>query len=319
MASFERYQAENRPKKRHRSPARDEIDDLVRGVCGAFLFGAPLLYTMEVWWVGSSASPPWLLLILLLTFAVVYLINRTEGFRKARTASEREAVASTVEAVAIGLVCAAITLIVLRQVTLQTNLSGAIGQIVFESVPFSLGVALANQFLGHKEEPEKGEQEAENSDAASSDTANSEEEPPPEQLFADDDLNATIADIGATLIGAMVIALSIAPTDEVPVLVAAVEDSWLILIVMVSLILSYCIVFQANFTQQGERRRHRGWFQKPLSETLFAYLISLIAAAFMLAFFRQIDFNTPWDLAFSHILILGLPATIGGAAGRLTL
>ncbi len=301
MAASERHQAKNR----QRSAARDEIDDIVRGVCGAFLFGAPLLYTMEVWWVGSSASPPWLLLVLLLTFAVVYLINRTEGFRKNQTSSEQAAIASAVEAVAIGLVCATITLIVLRQITLQTNLSGAIGQIVFESVPFSLGVTLANQFLDQKEETDQDTSPA--------------KQPPQEQIFADDSLNATIADIGATLIGAMVIALSIAPTDEVPVLVAAIEDSGLILLVVVSLILSYCIVFQANFTQQGKRRRHRGWFQKPLSETLFAYLISLIAAAFMLGFFRQIDFTTPWDLAFRHILVLGLPATIGGAAGRLTL
>lgn len=307
MAFSRRHQA----KKRQVSLLKRELDDLVRGICGAFLFGAPLLYTMEVWWVGSSASPPWLLLALLLTLFTVYLINRTEGFRKIHSHREGEAIANAIEAVAIGLICAAVTLIVLRQITAQTNLSGAIGQIIFESVPFSLGVALANQFLGNSAdaEPESsqpGSSQGEDADA-------------PEHFFEDDDLNETIADTGATLVGAMVIAISIAPTDEVIVLVAAVEDSWLILIVMVSLLLSYCIVFQANFTQQGQRRLHQGWFQKPLSETLFAYLVSLVAAALMLVFFKQIDLNTPWDLAFREILILGLPATLGGAAGRLAL
>jgi hypothetical protein len=31
---------------------------IIRGACGGFLFGIPLLYTMEVWWVGSLAKPP---------------------------------------------------------------------------------------------------------------------------------------------------------------------------------------------------------------------------------------------------------------------
>jgi putative integral membrane protein (TIGR02587 family) len=307
MAFSRRHQAQ----KRQVSLLKRELDDLVRGICGAFLFGAPLLYTMEVWWVGSSASPPWLLLALLLTLFTVYLINRTEGFRKIHSHREGEAIANAIEAVAIGLICAAITLIVLRQITAQTNLSGAVGQIVFESVPFSLGVALANQFLGNSADaaPESSQPGSSQSKAADA----------PEHFFEDDDLNETIADTGATLVGAMVIAISIAPTDEVIVLVAAVEDSWLILIVMVSLLLSYCIVFQANFTQQGQRRLHQGWFQKPLSETLFAYLVSLAAAALMLVFFKQIDLNTPWDLAFREILILGFPATLGGAAGRLAL
>jgi putative integral membrane protein (TIGR02587 family) len=303
------FSRKRRAKKPNISGFKREIDDIVRGICGGFLFGAPLLYTMEVWWVGSSVSPQWLLLVLLLTFGVVYLITRTEGFRKTQGRKERDAIASAVEAVAIGLMCAAITLIILQQITVQTNFSGALGQIIFESVPFSLGVALANQFLQNAEE---GTSQAEK-------PAQSNQSDRPEKLFVDDNLNETIADTGATLIGAMVIALSIAPTDEVTVLVAAVDNSWLILIVMLSLILSYCIVFEANFTQQGKRRLHQGWFQKPLSETLFSYLVSLVAAALMLGFFRQINASTPWELAFRQILILGLPATIGGAAGRLAL
>lgn len=298
-------------KRRQVSLFQHEVDDLVRGICGAFLFGAPLLYTMEVWWIGSSVEPPRLLLVLLLTFAVVYLMSRTEGFRKVRARREREAIANAVEAIAIGLICAAITLIVLQQITFETNLSGALGQIIFESVPFSVGVALANQFLGHKQEADPDDQDNQG-DRTDEGSATSHEP-------SGDNLNATLADMGATAVGAMVLGLSIAPTDEVPMLVSSVEDAWLIPLVIISLILSYCIVFQANFTEQGQRRLHQGWFQKPLSETLFSYLISLVAAAFMLSFFQQIDLSTPWDLAFRQILVLGLPTTIGGAAGRLAI
>ncbi len=292
-------------KKRRASALKHEIDDLVRGVCGGFLFGVPLLYTMEVWWIGSSVSPLRLLFVLLVTSAVLYLLSRTEGFRQARATNEREAIGDTVEAMAIGLVCALLLLIMLRQITLETQLSEALGKLIFESVPFSLGVALSNQLLSDSDDAAEG--------ASSGQPTHSE------RFFPEGNLNETAADVGATLIGAMIIAFSIAPTDEVTVLVSAVTGPWLLLTVIASLVVSYGIVFQANFIRQGQRRLQTGMFQSPLSETLFSYVVSLLASALMLSFFRQIDPSAPWDLALRQVLILGLPATVGGAAGRLAL
>ncbi len=291
-------------KKRRGSALNHEIDDLVRGICGGFLFGIPLLYTMEVWWIGSSVSPLRLLFVLLVTLAVLYLLSRTEGFRQARATNNREAIGDTVEAMAIGLVCALLLLVTLRQITFETRLSEALGKLIFESVPFSLGAALANQLL---------------SDADDAEGASSGQPTRSERFFPEGNLNETAADVGATLIGAMIIAFSIAPTDEVTVLVSAVNGPWLLMTVITSLVVSYGIVFQAGFTRQGQRRLQTGMFQSPLSETLFSYVVSLLASALMLSFFRQIDPSAPWDLALRQVLILGLPATVGGAAGRLAL
>jgi uncharacterized membrane protein len=74
-----------------------------------------------------------------------------------------------------------------------------------------------------------------------------------------------------------------------------------------------------NFSLPSQRQLQPGLFQSPISETIVAYLVSLVAAALMLYFFQQIGLETPWGVAFRHILVLGLPATIGGAAGRLAL
>ena len=274
------------------------------------MFGIPLLYTMEVWWIGSSVSPTRLLGVLLTTLLGTYLLSRTAGFRKTRATQEREAIGDAVEAIALGLICATLTLIILRQITLDTRFSEALGKVVFESVPFSLGVALANQLLQDSNDTDSSQ--ADGQSAGSFPTLS-------ERFFPEDNLNETIADIGATLIGATIIAFSIAPTDEVSMLVAAVNGPWLMLTVLMSLLLSYGIVFQANFSRQGQRRLQEGLFQQPLSETIFSYLISLLAAALMLAFFRRLDPSAPLELAFRQILILGLPATIGGAAGRLAL
>ena len=49
-------------RKRKKNVWINEINDIIRGVCGGFLFGIPLLYTMEVWWIGSLAKPSMIML-----------------------------------------------------------------------------------------------------------------------------------------------------------------------------------------------------------------------------------------------------------------
>ena len=131
------------------------------------------------------------------------------------------------------------------------------------------------------------------------------------------ELQATLADIGATSIGAMIIAFNIAPTDEIPMLDASVTPPLLLAIIAASLVISYGIVFQAGFTTQQKRRQQQGIFQRPISETVASYLISLFAAAFMLFFFKRLAFDDPWTVWLNYTILLGFPASIGGAAGRI--
>jgi uncharacterized membrane protein len=63
----------------------------------------------------------------------------------------------------------------------------------------------------------------------------------------------------------------------------------------------------------------QGLFQSPQTETIFSYLISLIASVLMLWFFQKLSWSDPWFLWLNSTLILGLPATVGGAAGRLAI
>ena len=90
-------------------------------------------------------------------------------------------------------------------------------------------------------------------------------------------------------------------------------------IIATSLLISYAIVFQAGFSAQEKRKQHKGIFQKPFSETMICYLVSLIAASLMLWFFQKLTWNDPWTIWLEHSIILGLPTTIGGAAGRLAI
>ncbi|MFN6513089.1 MAG: TIGR02587 family membrane protein [Nostoc sp. CreGUA01] len=288
--------------KRHKNVWRSEINDIIRGACGGFLFGIPLLYTMEVWWIGSLAKPQLMMMAIALMFIVVFLLNQTEGFRKRRYNWQiQQAAMDTVEAMAIGIACSAFILLLLRELTLETSLRESLGKIIFESVPFTLGVALTNQFLGDTRNGNEDEK---------TDDANKKNE---------SEIDATLADIGATLIGAIVIAFNIAPTDEITMLAAAASPLWELAIIAASLLISYGIVFQAGFSDQRKRRQQKGIFQRPSSETIMSYLVSLLAGAFMLWFFQKLTFSDPWTMWLDHALMLGLPATIGGAAGRLAI
>ncbi|QLE54479.1 TIGR02587 family membrane protein [Nostoc sp. TCL26-01] len=291
--------------KQQKNGWKREINDIVRGICGGFLFGIPLLYTMEVWWVGSLVKPPLMMVAIALMFIVVFLLNHTEGFRKRRHSwRTRESVIDTIEAMALGFVCSAFMLWLLREITLETSLKETLGKIVFEGVPFTLGVALANQFLGDTREN--------NSPASMNQASDTNKN-------QSDELHGTLADLGATLIGAIVIAFNIAPTDEVSMLAAAISPPWLWGIMAASLLISYAIVFQAGFSDQQKRRQQKGIFQRPLSETTISYLVSLLASTLMLLFFQKLTFDDPWRIWLEHTLVLGLPATIGGAAGRLAI
>jgi putative integral membrane protein (TIGR02587 family) len=278
----------------------NEIDDLVRGASGGFLFGIPLLYTMEVWWIGSFTSSFRKLGALVITYVAVFLLNRTAGFRKLQGIRSIDAAMDSIEAMAIGLICSACILILLQEITLETPLNETLGKLIFEAVPFSLGVALANQFLRGEGDAEQGTQQRDK-------TQNSDQ----------DDLSATLTDIGGTLIGATIIAFNIAPTDEIPMLATAASPPWLLAIIAASLLISYSIVFEAGFANQEKRQQQQGIFQRPLSETVISYLVSLMAAVCMLCFFEKVSFDDPWSIWLSYTLLLGLPATIGGAAGRL--
>lgn len=122
-------------------PWRTEALDLIRATSGGLLFGVPLLYTMEVWWAGTR-TPPWVLLALAaLLFVPVFVMNKTEGFRATRDVRWRDAGADTVEAVALAVVVTAATLVLVREITIDTPLGAGLGKVLYEAGPSVSGSA----------------------------------------------------------------------------------------------------------------------------------------------------------------------------------
>ena len=275
-----------------------ELVDLARAASGGMLFGIPLLFTMEVWWVGSKTRPLESLGILTMSFLIVLVLNKTSGFRRDSDVTWRDAAIDSVEALAVGLVCVAFVLMLIREVTFSTPLSEALGKIVYESAPFGVGIGLAHNFL------RRGRAEDEDSDGNDKNEGRSP-------------LSATLADVGATVIGAVFIAFNIAPTDEVPMIAAAMGPAWQVGMVLASLVISYWIVFESGFSSQEQRRNQPGVLQHPITETVAAYAVALLSAVVMLWFFQRFGTDEPLSARLGYVVVLGLPAAVGGAAGRL--
>src|SRR5215208_8404542 len=91
-------------------PWEREFDDFVRALSGAFLFGVPLLYTMEMWWIGSYSELWRLGVFLVLALVLNFSLARFAGFKQEPPTLARR-LNETVDAVAVGLLASTIVLV----------------------------------------------------------------------------------------------------------------------------------------------------------------------------------------------------------------
>lgn len=120
---------------------RGELGDFSRAFSGAFLFGVTLLYTMEMWWIGTYVEP-WRLLVLLgFALAANFALSHFAGFKKEGTLGE--IADQTVDSVAVGAVSSLVVLLVLNRIKLSDPLDAILGQMMVQAVPLSIGASLA--------------------------------------------------------------------------------------------------------------------------------------------------------------------------------
>ncbi len=269
-----------------------ERDDFIPAFSGAYIFGIPLLCTMEMWWIGQYADLWKLLIFLGLAFVANLGLTYAAGFKRRSTFGTT--VNQAVDAVAVGIVAATIMLLLLNQIRLSEPLDSIVGKNVVQTVPLSIGASVANQIFGTRgEKSRQGE-------------SHGEPMGPWHSFFSD---------VGATIIGGIFIGFSIAPTDEVPMIAVALDYRHLVAVIGFSLVVSYMIVFASGFDQASPQ----GLFQRPFTETTLAYIVSLAVSFVALYLFDQIEMGDPLLSMLEETLVLGVPATVGGAASRLVI
>jgi putative integral membrane protein (TIGR02587 family) len=274
---------------------REELDGLQRGLTGGFLVGIPLIFTMETWWIGQSISMPRALLFVALAYVINLGFVAFTGFHRQEAGSHRP-FGDALEATAVAIVATTMTLLLLHQLHTGHPLDVVVGRIAVDAMPVSLGVSIANHILAPRET--RTESSARDGEASGR-------------------LSPIPLDVGAAFAGALFLSLNIAPTEEVPMLATEVSTLLIPGVILFSLLISYTIVFAAGFGGQESRLETPGAFQRPITETVLAYVISLATCAVTLWLYGQIALDSDAYEAFAQILLLGLPASIGAAAGRL--
>lgn len=267
-----------------------ELRALTRALSSSYLFGIPLLFTMEMWWIGLYVERWKLMSFLLLAFLANLGLNYFAGFEQQRGFDR--AFTQALEAVAIGIVASTMVLLVLNRINLTDPLDSIVGMIVVQAIPLGIGASVGNAIFGRREGGRAGD----------------------EDETGISPLMATLNDAGATAIGGVFVAFSVAPTEEIPMLAASMDFPHLLALIALTLAIAYGVVFASGFDIGAQGH---GLFQHPITETVLAYVVSLGVAGISLYLFDQIELGEPLGSTLTQVLVLGLPASVGGAAGRL--
>jgi putative integral membrane protein (TIGR02587 family) len=279
----------------------NEIDDALRGLASGILIGVPIVFTVDTWWIGEKSGPLDALAMLgvsyLLTLAAVHWI----GFHRGRRHGWQY-VFDALEALALAIIALVLVFGALGQLSDGQPSSVSLGRIAVALPPVSLGVAVANYLFARAD-----------LGAASDET----DAAVPGGGALLQGWRLTARELGAALAGALFVCLAIVPGDELNDIATEVPFRNLSLVIALSILMSYIIVFAADFSGEPRRRTTSGPLQHPMVETLSAYVVGLAAALVSLLLFGHVDPDTARELILAKTVLLGFPAAVGAAAGRL--
>jgi putative integral membrane protein (TIGR02587 family) len=261
---------------------------LARAFAGAIIFALPLLMTMEMWALGFAMDPLRLALFLAVMFPLLVALAYYAGFE--RSVSWRHLVLSACVAYAVGFVAAGIGLALLGVIRLGMPLEEIVSKVALQAIPASMGAMLARSQLGQHEDEQEEEERR----------------------------DTYFGELFLATVGALFLALNVAPTEEV-VQISAMMTGWHALaVVATSLAVMHAFVYAVEFRGQAARHPGIGVWSEFLRVTVVAYALVLLICLYVLWSFGRSDGLALGELLI-HAVVLGFPAAIGAAAARLIL
>ena len=296
---FEPKGAPTRPRPGHEWS--DELDDAVRGLASGFLIGIPVVFAVDTWWLGDQIGPLEALFLLgvsyALTLAAVYWIGFRRDLRR-----RWQYFADALEAMALATLALVAVFWALGQIGDGQTPSIAVGRIAVAIAPVSLGVAVANHLLARdasRFDPDRG-------DATSLRGG-----------WLSDRWRRTVIELAASIAGALFLCIAIVPVDDLSAIVTEVPVRNLPFVILLSLLVTYSVVFAAGFSGEAKRHATPGLLQTPFAETLTAYVAAVMVSLVVLWLFGRLDEDSTLFEMYSKSVLLAFPASMTAAAGRL--
>jgi putative integral membrane protein (TIGR02587 family) len=257
--------------------------DLGRAFGGALLFILPLLMTMEMWAFGFAMDRTRMLFYVAAALPLLFGLAYYAGFSARR--GPVNALFDTAAALAVGFITATALLALFGVLTLGTTPADATGQVAIQAIPGAIGALLARRQLSG------GASDAE----------------------GDEDEASYLGELFLMAVGALFLALNMAPTEEMILIGFKATPLHALAILIASLILLHVVVFTAGFAGQEEQNQPVTAF---FHFTLPGYAIALGVSLFTLWAFGRTEGE---DLAgvVNTAVVLALPASIGAGAARL--
>lgn len=259
---------------------------------GALLVvGTTFVYTMESWWLGWTL-PAWLLLTYVVVgLGVVLAITRNVSFRESEQNQGaqqknplRTAVTDFAELVLQSLVVGYVMLLVFGVIELGESWIIVARLGLVEVVPLGFGAALANELLSGEREP--------SSDSLTNDLA----------TFA---------------VGALFIASTIALTDEVAKIAAYMDWTRAAVLIVLSLLVVYLMLYELGLQGEADRLRGRGSLMR-FGQTFLVYGVGLAVGFLLLAGFGYVTDST-LPVVVQLLVVVAFPASLGASAAQVVI
>ena len=267
---------------------REEGKDLIRGAAGGLIFGTPLLFTMEMWYHGVTFSSGHLLGLLALVGVINLVFSYASGLRAMHEGhSLVGAIPDMVTSLALGLVIATIVLALIGHIP-GDGMEASLRKIIIEGAVISIGVTFTNTKF-----PRQNAANDEKSGAQINDPLSKSDLSLAQKQTRDD-----LENLAAVIGGALVFTFNIAPTEEVTLLATTIPPYTLLL-------LFFSEIVKDNIMQH------------PYAEVAITVAASFLVAALLLCLVSYDHVLASTHHFAASVVVLALPAVVGGSAGRL--
>ena len=271
-------------QRTERSAQRRFLLEVSRAFAGSVLFSFPILMTMEMWHFGLVLDRFRIAVFVAVSLPLLVAFTRYLGFRSSKDPAWIPTLVDAAVTLLVGVVSSIVMLSIFSVISPLDPLAVVIPSIAIQAVPASIGAAFAREQVG---------------DSASQDLP-----------------GGYSGQLLVMLMGAVVLSLNVAPTEEM-LLLGVMMGPWrLIGLAVLSLVVLHAIVYGLQF--RGQHEPSADLLRTILKFTLAGYLLALAVSAFLLWVFGRLE-GAGMVAVVSQTVVLGFPASLGAAAGRIIL
>ncbi|MGI8544824.1 MAG: TIGR02587 family membrane protein [Aridibacter sp.] len=267
---------------------------LLRALAGALIFSFPILMTMEMWSLGYTISPYRLILLIIFSMPVLIGLSHFVGFKD--TENIADDIIDAFVGYFVGFLASAILLYIFGIIDSTMSYYEIIGKITIQTITAAIGAMLAQSELGGNDNDSSNE----NSKKERKDRAGYWSE-----LFL-------------MLVGAIFLAMSPAPTEEMYLIAFKMSEWQIILLALISILTMHAFVYTVGFEGQEKEGKNSPFWVVFLRFTIVGYAIALLISLYLLWTFGSLDGMGLKEI-IEVTIVLGFPAALGAAASRVIL